>query len=41
MMRRAMATEELFGGIQTILKDKGKPPDTFGYGRVIKFTVQK
>lgn len=41
MMKRVMTTEELFGRIKTILKAKGKPPDTFGYGRIIKFTVQK
>lgn len=41
MMKRQRATEELLSRMQIILKDKGKPPDTFGYGRIIKFTVQK
>lgn len=38
MMKRQRATKELFSGIQTILKAKDKPPDTFGYGMPSKFT---
>lgn len=36
-MKRSVTTEKLFNGINIILKEKGKLPDTLGYGLTSKF----